>query len=624
MTLFAGCIGSNDPEGCRRILSAGIGGAGEIMPSPDGPVVLAACPAADPFRDWPILSREGVAWLFDGRLDNRAELARQLDFDGLGTDAAAAGDHHYLAAAWRRWGVDLGSRLLGDFAFAVWDGPNRRLILGRDPSPTRILYWHRGAQVTAFATGLRPLLALPEVPRVLDEGAVAAQMAIEFNPWGGTVWRDIRLVTGGTTLVIGPDGERSLRWWSPADAPRVRFRREEEYFEAGRALFDQAVACRLPERGPIVVSTSGGLDSSAIAATAARLAPGRVRAVTLAPPEGMPLIYPPGFHGDERPFVAALAAMTPGLALEISSRRGIDPIECDPTPLFRATMAPVIFSGVLGWFLPTYRRAAELACPVLLTGDGGECSITHDGLDLPSHLFLRGRWRRLLAELRGLARESGLSPRRQFRSFVLAALEPPTLRAWRRGPKASHARAPLGQGVALGAFEPRRMVWPSVAEFQSLPVLRSRHATEAIFGRRILSGIQTASPYWDRRVIAFCAGLPRDLFLRDGVPRAFARRLFADRLPKAILDNRRKGHQYPEAFHVITARRAGLAAEIEDLAASPSACRVIDVARLRRMLVEWPVESGPVPWAAARDYVSAFSVALSMGRFLRWVEGGAD
>ncbi|MBF0307499.1 MAG: hypothetical protein HQL41_17850 [Alphaproteobacteria bacterium] len=594
MTLFAGCIGSNDPEGCRRILSDAIGGAGAIMPSPDGPAVLAARPAAEPFRDGAIPRREGVAWLFDGRLDNRSELAECLDFDGLGADPAAAGDHHYLAAAWRRWGADLGSRLLGDFAFAVWDGPNRRLVLGRDPSPTRILYWYRDRRVIAFATGLRPLLSLPEVPRVLDEGAVAAQTAFEFDTSGGTVWRDIRLVAGGTTLVIGPDGERSLRWWSPADAPRVRFRREEEYFEAGRALFDQAVACRLPERGPIVVSTSGGLDSSAIAATAARLAPGRVRAVTLAPPEGMPLVCPPGFHGDERPFVAALAAMTPGLSLEISSREEIDPIECDPTPLFRATMAPVTHCGALGWFLPAYRRAAELGSPVLLTGDGGEGAITHDGLDIPRHLFLRGRWWRLLAELRGLARESGLSLRHQFRSSVLAALDP------------------------------RRVVWPAVADSQSRPVHRSRIVPESVFARRILSGAQTASPYWDRRVIAFCAGLPRDLFLRDGVPRAFARRLFADRLPKAILDNRRKGHQFPEAFHLTTARRAGLAAEIEDLAASPSACRVIDVARLRRLLAEWPVESGPVPWAAARDYVSGLSVALTMGRFLRWVEGGAE
>lgn len=619
MAMFAGCIGSNDTEACRRVLSASIGGTATAMPSPAGPVVFAASPS-----DSAILCREGVAWLFDGRLDNRSELARCLDFDGLGTDAATAGDHHYLAAAWRRWGVDLGSRLLGDFAFAVWDGPNRRLVLGRDPSPTRILYWHRGGRVTAFATGLRPLLALPEVPRMLDEGAVATQMVFEYDPSGGTVWRGIRLVARGTTLVIGPDGERPLCWWSPADAPRVRFRREEDYFEAGRALFDQAVACRLPERGPIVISTSGGLDSSAVAATAARLAPGRVRALTLAPPEGVPLVYPSGRHGDERPFVAALAAMAPGLTLEILSRRGIDPIERDPTPLFRATMTPVTLLAGLGWFLPAFRRTAELGCPVLLTGDGGEGTITNFGLDLPGHLFLRGRWRRLLAELRGLSRESGLSPWSHFRSTVLAALEPPPLRAWRHGPNDWRARAPLGQGVTMGPFEPRRVVWPGVVEAQSRPIHRSRFVPENVLARRILSGVEVAGPYWDRRLIAFCAGLPRNLFLRDGVPRAFARRLFADRLPKAILDNRRKGHQYPEAFHATTARRAEIAAEIEDLAASPSACRVIDLPRLRRLLAEWPAEDGPVPWSAAQGYVSTLLLGLSIGRFLRWVEGGAE
>ncbi|MBF0306411.1 MAG: hypothetical protein HQL41_12255 [Alphaproteobacteria bacterium] len=333
-----------------------------------------------------------------------------------------------------------------------------------------------------------------------------------------------------------------------------------------------------------MVSTSGGLDSSAIAATAARLAPGRVRALTMAPPEGMPLVHSSGHHGDERPFVAALAAMTPGLSLEILSREGIDPIERDPTPLFRLTATPLSLLAGLGWFLPTYRRTAELGCPVLLTGAGGEGSVTHDGRDLPAHLSVRGRWRRLQAERQGLSRHAGQSPWRQFRSTVLAALEPSALRAWRHGPENWYRGAPLRPGAEMGPFEPERVVWPGVVEAQSRPVHRSRHSPESVFARRILSGVELANPYRDRRLMAFCAGLPRDLFMRDGVPRAFARRLFADRLPRSILENRLKGRQYPEAYHLASARRAEIAAAIENLAASPSACRVIDVARLRRPL----------------------------------------
>ena len=72
------------------------------------------------------------------RLDNRAELIREL---GVPVRPAPS-DAELVLAAYRRWGTDSPERLLGDFAFALWDGPRERVVCARDPFGVKPLYYH--------------------------------------------------------------------------------------------------------------------------------------------------------------------------------------------------------------------------------------------------------------------------------------------------------------------------------------------------------------------------------------------------------------------------------------------------------------------------------------------------
>ena len=141
-----------------------------------------------------------------------------------------------------RWGEAGVARCLGAFAFALWDAEARRLTLGRDCLGNRALFYHRGPQFVAFATTLGALLALPGVPRAIDEMALAQFMAVNHREQQRTFYRGIERVPSRTMVSVDRNGMPSRKYWTPdLDAPPL-YRREEDYIERARELLDIAVA----------------------------------------------------------------------------------------------------------------------------------------------------------------------------------------------------------------------------------------------------------------------------------------------------------------------------------------------------------------------------------------------
>jgi asparagine synthase (glutamine-hydrolysing) len=135
-----------------------------------------------------------------------------------------------------------------------------------------------------------------------------------------------------------------------------------------------------------------------------------------------------------------------------------------------------------------------------------------------------------------------------------------------------------------------------------------------------LRGFELRDPHGDRRLLEFLLAVPEPMYRRNGVPRSFARAVLADRLPRAILDERRRGAVGVTWFQRLDARRQSIAAEIDRLHGSPLARRLIDLPRLKRLIDEWPADEH----AAERrrdDYRFALARGLHVGRFIRWVEG---
>lgn len=565
-----------------------------------------------------------------GRLHNRRALADRLGLDAGASAATVA------AVALRRWRSEAPGRLYGEFALAGYDMNERELVLARDHFGSVGLFFHESSGACAFSTHMGALLELPFVERRLDENRLADELLHNGAAMDGTLWRGIDRVPSGGVVVIRPGtARRRARYWEPAASPPIRFSRDDDYVEAARALLNQTVADSLPHTGPVVCEVSGGLDSSAVAATAARLRPNEaIHTLTRVPPMGMRLPTRPGWYADERRLVAALAAHYPGLRAEFVGDRGLATIEGDPDRLFRQLGAPMRNTHNAAWFEPCFHAAAKRDAPLLLTGSLGNFTLSWSGMGRLAEEAAAGRWRVLWRELRAMSAGGMIRPLALGMNEVARYRHPRLHRLYEvlrgRGgetPPASPiapdfardtgglARLQAREATVLQRFaqgdRPRRLDVFQLVE----------RALDHALAYQDALGLRRVSPLFDRRLIEFCLGLPPEQFLRNGQSRSFARRVLADRLPREVLENPLRGAQCPEWFHRLDARRGPIADTLAELEASALARRCLDVPRLRRLFTLWPADAGAAH-ARRLDYDVVFSRGLHIGQFLLAVESG--
>lgn len=339
----------------------------------DGP--LRATGIADP--------RHGSWIVGDVRLDGREELRRALGAAGVPTSSDAS-SQELVVAAWTAWGETATERFRGDFSFALWDHGQRTLFCARDQLGVRPLYWAAPGGIFVCSNVLDEVRSHARVSSRLHEPAL-----VSFLQWGYNVdtattsFAEIRRLPPGHQLLVraGRAAIIPRRYWSfPAPEP-LRLKRDEEYIERFRDVLDVAVRDRLRvDRAAILLS--GGLDSTSIAATARRAAPGVVlRAWTIDASPAAP--------EDEMPLAASVAARL-GIAFEVTSDQSASLSHLEE-PEFR-TPEP-LDEPEWGWWLRLLRRISSDA-PVLVMGEDGDALFRPPGVltmlrTWPAHDVLR-------------------------------------------------------------------------------------------------------------------------------------------------------------------------------------------------------------------------------------------
>lgn len=579
----------------------------------------------------PSPSPAGRVIVFEGYIFEASRIAQDL---GL---APGTPDSQIAAAWFDRYGFETPDRLKGDYSCALWDPRARRLQVIVAPMAMRIVYWHSRPKGFWFATTLSALHHFPSVPKTLDPLQLALQFTATVADPSDTLYKDIRLVPPGTHLTVDAQGVRECVFWRLDTRRRVTLPTPQAYAEAARDLLDQAVQRNLRTAQIPGVLLSGGLDSSAVAASAARelgLAP--LYSYTAEPPPGQELAARTGWYDRERPYVDALAARYPNLHPHFCHSTEPASIEFDPTPFFVAGGRPQINASHLGWFEPAYRAAQKNGHSMLLTGGSGNLTLSFSGMRGLGDLARTGRLDTLLRLLPAIAKFRGQSLWATLKRQVLLPALPPKLRAalWRwRHPgaetstkyaaiRSDFARS-VGQdaallaqgddGLSLYTTDSRKLI------AHHLEVHRVR-TLETIRTVRAYYGFEIRDPFCDPDLTEFCLAIPREQYLLEGVQRSLARRALADRLPAALLAERGYGRQSPEWFSRIAAQRESFAAEIDRLANVPLAAEMLDLPRLKRLIDDWPQDATAAE-ARRFEFAQMLPRAIQTGRFIRWSEG---
>lgn len=559
----------------------------------------------------------------DMRLDNRDELAAAL---GGQPDA---GDAALLMRALERWDEDAAERLVGEFAFALWDARRRRLLLARDYLGQRPLHLIRRDGFVAFASMPQGLHALADVNRAPDLAAAADFLAFLPDASDASFFEGVGKVPPGAVMTITADASRTRSYWNPRRT-MLRLPSSAAYHEAMRAQMDRATAARLHgSGGRVAAQLSGGLDSSTVTATAARLlgAGGELVGYTSVPAPGCPR-EAGGRILNESALAGAVAALYPNINhVEVSSsgRTAVDIFD-RTAQLYQR---PALNGTNEVWLGAINDDAAARGLRVMLHGSMGNLGFSHTGTELLGQLLARGRWLGLARNLRPLMRNGGSWP-----SLGLTTLAPfLPMPLWRRIARRRGAGATLTDGsllrpdfaASIGMAERARA--RGLDPYERPPfdtwdarVWALRRADLGSFTKGVLGGwgLELRDPTADRRLIEFCLSLTTDLYLAEGEPRALARRAFADRLPPAVARERRKGLQAADWHVAFMAGRDRIVAEAERIAAASAAETVIDTARLVSMARAIPARD----WDPQQQgyYGLHFLMALSAGHFLRFAE----
>jgi asparagine synthase (glutamine-hydrolysing) len=200
--------------------------------------------------------------VYDGRLDNYRELARQLD---LREEETA--DSQIILRAYERWGKDCFVRLIGDWALILWDGRAHALYLARDHAGSRTLHYSRDAAGTTTCATFLDSYLNTSVLDALDPVYMSSYLA-SMPCYGRTPYRDVRAVLPGHFVVASEGGIKAEQFWLPSVEERRTGNSIEDLKAEFLHLLEQSVQRRTPPGAPALAQLSGGTDSTSIVCVA--------------------------------------------------------------------------------------------------------------------------------------------------------------------------------------------------------------------------------------------------------------------------------------------------------------------------------------------------------------------
>ena len=478
-------------------------------------------------------------WLAaDARVDNRDELVAQLrgcTRHPLHTDA------DLILAAYERWGADLLDNVIGDVAFALWDGEREELLAVRDIIGGRpVFYAHTPNGVVAASTLPAVLAGFDRRPTV-DEEFLAAFLAVRPSRTR-TFWSGVERLAPGHLLRVGRERTSVVRYWYP-DIEPVKMTIGEAA-EQVRTIFDEAVRCRLRTRDGIVADVSGGFDSSTTVSTAVGLG-SDIRGITLA--------YRRNREADETLYSHVVAQH---LAIPLDAIEADEIEVLDPVADIRRHREP-LYAVDASSTAAVYDVATSHGRSVSLSGVGGDELFHCTDLGIVDQagrgrLIMAWRW----ASLRGYDPASAIAW--LGRSLVRDSARSALIRAARLDVSGTAAemisrrrvRRVDGSRPWLNVVPPLDPPQPTLRAGSRAATARRAYFTEASFlppavelTERLAAerGVETRAPFLDRRLIELLLQIPEPLVRWQGQRRGLHRLAFGTRLPAQVRERQDKG-----------------------------------------------------------------------------------
>jgi asparagine synthase (glutamine-hydrolysing) len=501
----------------------------------------------------PLSNEDGtVSIVFNGEIYNFPAL--RVALERRGHQFRSQSDTETIVHAYEEFGDRCVDHLDGMFAFALWDGRSRRLLLARDRSGKKPLFYAFDGRSLAFASEIKSLLLCPWVKRDVAVEQLGHYLLFGYVRAPGTLYQGILQLPPASYLTIEDGTVRGpIRYWTlrRADTPDVQALPAHEAARRVRELLTHAVEARLISDVPLGALLSGGLDSTIVVGIMSRLCRSRVRTFTVG--------FTDDASYDERRF-ASIAARAFGT---------------DHTEFVVRTDAMSHVRRLL-WHhdqpygdssaIPTYlvSQLARRHVTVVLNGDGGD--EVFGGYERFWAALWAARVPGFLGELGGaVARmlprnDSYFSFRRRIERFVARSGEPPLDRYldWTSIFNTDAVTQLLRPEVAAqcdvsGIYPTIRAAHTSNGSSALLDQLMDLNFTTylpedlhvKVDRMSMANSLEARSPMLDTSLVEFVASLPPDLKIRGGQLKYVLKLAFRDLVPPELLKRRKHGFGVP-------------------------------------------------------------------------------
>jgi asparagine synthase (glutamine-hydrolysing) len=510
----------------------------------------------------PVSNEDGSVWIvFNGEIYNYRELRRDLARSGH--TFRTASDTETIVHLYEDLGPRCVERLRGMFAFAIWDVPRRQLLLARDRLGIKPLYYAEREGEVVFASEVKPILQLPDIAWSRSVSWEAASHLFTFlaTPASQSIVKGIRkLEPARIATATAGRPLRIERYWNVDFVPDLKAT-EDELVERLRELLVESVVLHEVSDVPIGAFLSGGIDSSAIVATMAGLASGRVETFSIGFAEA-------GYDELEH-------------ARQVARAFGTEHHDL----ILRPDVVGIVED--LTWYLdepfgdtsaiPTYMvsKLASEHVKVVLTGDGGDELFA--GYDKYLVEQRERRFDRVPAGIRRLAgavgdaMPEGMRGRRFLQHLALdgprrylhasTMFQAGQLRALLQDDVFDEMSRHDPWAASLAALESKGGDWLSAIQFSDLEGYLPLDILTKVDRMTMAHSIEARPPLLDHKLVEFAATVPTHMRLRGGTTKYLLKRAMRGILPDGIIDRPKQGFAVPLA-HWFRGELSGFARDL--------------------------------------------------------------
>lgn len=488
---------------------------------------------------------DGLTITSDARIDNRKELSEKLNIE----DDEEVSDSYFILKAYHKWGEKCLEKLLGDFVFVIWDRKYEKLFCARDHMGVKPFYYYLSNDVFIFASEIKALFSIPNVPHKLNELHLSNHLALIYTERSSTFYENIFRLPAAHSLTVTSDTKNLKSYWKLDPNNKVRLNSEIEYIKLFKDIFTKAVECRLRSAYPVGSMLSGGLDSSFTTCIAKNILKNQQNNL-----KTYSAIFDSVPDSNERYFIEKVLSSGEFDSHFIKTDK-FGPLDEIDAYLKHADHPSIPPNTFITWNI--CREANKSNVRILLDGAEGDVTVSH-GSGYLSELARKIKLKKLLSEVNATSHRLGINPYKTIFSIYLGIITPHFIKKSLQYSRESKGEYNTITRIIQKEFAEKTHLikrWHKIYEtdnFKSYDAHETHYmGLKSPFIQNELEildwisapfSVELKHPFFDKRLIEFCLAIPTEQKFANGWDRFILRQAMTDIVPVEVQWRKNKGN----------------------------------------------------------------------------------